>query len=582
MTVEAWLTLAVIVVLFALLIWDRLPTWAVFAGALTAILTLGLAPEGEALEGFSNTGVLSVVVLFVVAEGMYRTGAISLVIDRVVGLPSTEREANARLLPVTAIGSAFLNNTPIVAMLVPVIWDLGRSAKLAVSKIYMFVSHASILGGATTLIGTSTNLIIAGLVLSAYGSQLTILFPTAVGLPAAIVGLTFVLFVGERLLGTRDSDDTESARPTVGYRAEFVVADGSTLPDRTLLRAALAEPAGARLLSVTRGDATTADPPADWVLAAGDVLTYDASVTAVGTLWANAGLIAANPPTVTGREYAQRLGEGVVAIDSPQIGRPVRDVDLRGAKVVAISRANSAVPTGVADTVVAAGDVVVVEAGEEEVGRDLSLFALVRTIHGYRVQRTDRALAASIIVASMVLLNAFGIMSLLNAALLAAAALIATGCLSFRAALRAIDWETYIILACAVGLEPAMTSSGLADVIAEALSTLAGDSVPLGLAVVFLGAIVMTNLVTNTAAAVLLFPIMTGIVASLGAPWQPFVVVLMLGCSYAFINPAGYQTHLMVMKPGGYTFSDFAKVGVLLTTVLAIVVVPLAYVLYRG
>ena len=231
---------------------------------------------------------------------------------------------------------------------------------------------------------------------------------------------------------------------------------------------------------------------------------------------------------------------------------------------------------------VAAGDIIVVEAGEEEVGRDLSLFALVRTIHGYRVQRTDRALAASIIVAAMVLLNAFGIMSLLNAALLAAAALIATGCLSFRAALRAIDWETYIILACAVGLEPAMTSSGLADVIAEALSTLAGDSVPLGLAVVFLGAIVMTNLVTNTAAAVLLFPIMTGIVASLGAPWQPFVVVLMLGCSYAFINPAGYQTHLMVMKPGGYTFSDFAKVGVLLTTVLAIVVVPLAYVLYRG
>ena len=186
MSIEAWATLAIIAVLFALLIWDRLPTWAVFAAALTAILTLNLAPEGDALAGFSNTGVLSVVVLFVVAEGMYRTGAISLVIDRVVGLPSTERAANTRLPPLTAVGSAFLNNTPIVAMLVPVISDLGRSAKLAVSKIYMFVSHASILGGATTLIGTSTNLIIAGLVLTTYGAQLTMLFPTAVGLPAAI------------------------------------------------------------------------------------------------------------------------------------------------------------------------------------------------------------------------------------------------------------------------------------------------------------------------------------------------------------------------------------------------------------
>ena len=307
----------------------------------------------------------------------------------------------------------------------------------------MFVSHASILGGATTLIGTSTNLIIAGLVLTTYGAQLTMLFPTAVGLPAAIVGLAFVLFVGERLLGGRKGETADAGRPTVGYRAELAVTGDSTLPGRSLRRAALAEPAGARLLSIARGDTTTVDPPADWVLSAGDVRTYEASVTAVGSLWANAGLVAANPPTVTGREYAQRLGEGVVAVDAPQIGRRVRDVDLRGFKVVAVSRANGAVPTAIAETVIAAGDIVVVEADEERIGRDSSLFALIRTVHGYRVQRTDRALAASIIVAAMILLNAFGIMSLLNGALLAAAALIATGCLAFRSALRAIDWETH-------------------------------------------------------------------------------------------------------------------------------------------
>ena len=188
MTTDAWLTLGLIVVLLVLLIWGRFPTWAVFAGTLTAILTLGLAPESEALSGFSNSGVLSVVVLYVVAEGMYRTGAISLIIDRVVGLPGSERAANLRILPVTAVGSAFINNTPIVAMLVPVVADLGRSAKLAVSRIYMGVSNASVLGGSTTLIGTSTNLIVAGLVFATYGVELTVFFPTAVGLPAAIVG----------------------------------------------------------------------------------------------------------------------------------------------------------------------------------------------------------------------------------------------------------------------------------------------------------------------------------------------------------------------------------------------------------
>ena len=169
MTVDAWLTLGLIAVLLVLLVWGRFPTWAVFAGTLAAILTLGLAPEADALSGFSNAGVLSVVVLYVVAEGMYRTGAISLIIDRVVGMPGTERAANLRILPVTAVGSAFINNTPIVAMLVPVVADLGRSAKLAVSRIYMGVSNASVLGGSTTLIGTSTNLIVAGLVLATYG-----------------------------------------------------------------------------------------------------------------------------------------------------------------------------------------------------------------------------------------------------------------------------------------------------------------------------------------------------------------------------------------------------------------------------
>jgi di/tricarboxylate transporter len=579
-TVDAWLTLGLIAALFSLLIWGRLPTWSVFAATLAAILTLGLAPEGEALGGFANAGVLSVVVLFVVAEGMYRTGAISLIIDRVVGMPATEGAANVRIFPITAAGSAIINNTPIVAMLVPVVGDLGRSAKLAVSRIYMGVSHASILGGSTTLIGTSTNLIVAGLVLATYGQELSVLFPTAVGLPAAVVGIVLLLFLADRLLSARTESDAEAEAASVRYRAEFVVAAGSPLVGRTLARVGLAEPTGARLLGVRREDASVADPPPTWELAAGDLLAYDGTIAAVGQLWTVMGLVAANPPHIAGDEYATRLIEGVVGADSLHVGRPAGGLARSGRKLVAMSRGTGAIAKPLAAETVAAGDLVVLQVDPEDVEDPPEGLVLARRIRGYRVRRTDRAVAATVIVAAMVAVSALGILSLLNAALLASAALIATGCLSFRAAFRAIDWETYVILACAVGLEPAVTNSGLADVIARILATVAGDSAVAGLAVVFVGAIVLTNLVTNAAAAALMFPIATGIAASLGAPWEPFVLVLMLACSYAFINPAGFQTHLMVMKPGGYTFADFAKVGVVLTLVLGVVVVGLAAILY--
>ena len=580
MSLDAWLTLAVIVVLFGLLVWDRWPTWAVFAGTVAVIITLDLASEPEALAGFANSGVLSVVVLFVVAAGMYRTGAISLIISKVVGMPSSEREANLKIQPLTATGSAFLNNTPIVAMLVPVIEDLGRSARLSVSKLYMAVSDSSILGGAATLIGTSTNLIIAGLVLSQFGEDLGIFFPTRIGLPAAIIGVSFVVFIAPRLLKDSKVDAERDAAVVTRYRAEFFIPDGSSLVGKSLAESGLAVPPGAELVHVSRGSEDV-DPVPDLQLEPGDVLTFDGSISAVTNLWTTMGLVAATPRRETGKEYAHRLAEGVVSVTSDLIGSRVGDADLGEEKVVAISSSGVPITGTIADYVIVMGDNIVLEVEEDffDEPHDED-FALVKRHRGYRVQRVGRAVIASLIVLAMVLLSAFGVMSLLNAALLASIALLATGCLSFRAAWRSIDWTTYVILGSAIALEPAVTNSGLADTIADGLGAIAGDSVIVSLAVVFIGCIVLTNLVTNSAAAALMFPITVGIVVALGVAWQPFVAILMLGCSYAFINPAGYQTHLMVMEPGGYKFADFVKVGVPLTILLGVVVVPLAWLLY--
>lgn len=335
-------------------------------------------------------------------------------------------------------------------------------------------------------------------------------------------------------------------------------------------------------MSVQRDGVVTPHPPADFVLEYGDVLGYSATIGTVCNLWTKMGHIAATPPgALTGTEYAHRLAEAVVAPSSRYIGRKYGDIETGAKKIVAVSRRREDLSQAISEDIVQPGDLLVMEVEAEWLDEshedDLLLIAERR---GYRVQRVSKAAAAAAIVGAMVLLSAFGVMSLLNAALLAAVALIGTGCLSFREAWRSIDWQTYVVLAAAVGLEPAVTESGLAVVISDALGSMAGESIVVSLIVVYIGSIVLTNLVTNAAAAALMFPITAAIVASLGTGWEPFVIVLMLGCSYAFINPAGYQTSLMVMKPGGYTFTDFVRVGVPLTVLVGAVAVSLALLVY--
>ena len=584
MSTDAWLTLGILIGLFGLLIWGRLPTWTVFVGALTLILTLGLADEGEALQGFSNAGVLTVVVLYAVAAGMYSTGAISIVADKLIGQPRTPREANSRILPATAVGSAFLNNTPLVAMMIPVVQDLGRTMQIGASKLLMQLSAASIMGGAATLIGTSTNLIIAGLVLQTLGQDLSVFFPTRIGLPAAAVGIVFLIYYAGRFLPDR-SDEAQVEERRL-YRAEFYVPEDSPLVGNTLAEAGLASPAGAELISLMRDEQDLTGDSDNVQLQANDVLSYAGTIEAASWLWSAIGLYPTLPHEVTGREHAHHLVEVVLATDAPHEGRSISKLPFRAfdeeMKVVAMSRGGTTPDQPIGALNAAAGDNFVLEVSDDFFAAEglETEFALMKRLRGYRVQRTGRAIVAGLIILTMISFSAFGVMSLLNAALLAVAALFATGSLTFRRAFRSIEWETYVVLAAAVGLAPAVTNSGLADEIADILSAMSGDQPLIALIVVFVGTVVLTNVVTNAAAAALMFPIALGIAADLDVNWEPFVAVLMLGASYAFINPAGYQTNLMVQKPGGYTFVDFVKVGLPLTLIGGAVAIPLAPLLY--
>jgi di/tricarboxylate transporter len=584
--------LGILAVMFGLLIWGKLPAWLVFMGTLTAAMTLKLASAESLLTGFSNTGVLTVAALFPVAAGMYATGAISLLSQRMIGLPTSVMAAQLRILPPVALGSAFLNNTPLVAMMIPVLRDLARNTGLAASKLFMGLSFASILGGTMTLIGTSVNLIIAGLVTDAMASgrltgmkPLTIFEPIWVGLPATVAGLLFMVFIGTRLLPGDKREGSMDADQRL-FRVELRVQSQANLDGKTLEAVGFARPVGYRLLSVTR-DGVAVDIAPTLKLSGGDVLAFAVPVGILPGLWATIGLVPLYESRSSTPRYKHQLVEIVVSPNAAVVGRLISEIPLPGspydALLVGCSHHGQAPDISLGGYRIQAGDSGILEVDDSFFyeNRSETDFLLTKAIGGFSVQRVDRAWIATVITVAMVASAAFGITSMLNAALLAIMAMLLTGCLPIERAWRSLEWKTLVVLGSAVGLQSAVTGSGLSQKIAELCATIGGGNPRVSLAVVLVGTLIMTNIITNAAAAAFMFPVALSMSQRLHVSFLPFVMILMVGASCAFINPAGFQTNLMVQEPGGYTFGDFAKVGLPLTLVVGVVVIIVAPLAYR-
>ncbi len=592
MSFEAYATLAILIGLFAFLIKTKLPPAAIFMGALTLVITFRLAPIKECLAGFSNSGMLTIGALFMVAAGMYTTGAIGMVSEKIIGLPKTLLGCQLKMLPPVALGSAFLNNTPIVAMMIPIIRDLSRTAKLPAKRMYIPLSFASILGGACTLIGTATNLMLAGMITdqmahnnpSAPAMRAIQMFDTAwVAVPVAIIGLIFMVLCGKWLLPDEKSKEEHLFHEKRHYEVEFAVEKKGHLVGKTFQEAGFIGSNGCELmaLSLDRGGHAIPIIP-DYVIKGEELLTFSCDIDHLPDLWAVIGLMPYNTiGKMESERYTHTLVEAVVSPQGTMVGRRVSELLIPDSPyrlwVVAISRNGQTLDEHISEAVIEAEDDIIMEVDDAffHEHRNETEFLMTRRLRGAHIRRTDRAAAAAVITIAMIAIVTLGWISMLNAALLATGAMLITGCMTLKEAGRSISYSTLIVMAAAIGLEGAVDHTGLAEHIAIFLDSMGGDSPLVGLAVVFVGAVFISNFIAHAAAVALMFPIALSMATGLGVSFMPFAIIIMLGASYSFISPTGYQTNLMVYGPGGYKFTDFFKIGIPLTILVGIVSVLL-------
>jgi di/tricarboxylate transporter len=592
---EAFVVLAVLALVFALLLANRVSPDIAMLGGLTLLMTLPL-PDGaggwrlgvlgveEALRGLSNPGMVTVGALFVVVAGVRETGVIDLVARSVLGKPKHLRGAMLRILGPVVTLSAFLNNTPVVAMLIPAVRDWSRKIGFAPSKLMIPLSYAAIFGGTCTLIGTSTNLVVSGLVATETDLAPIGVFEIAwIGVPCAVVGIGFLLLFGPRLLPDRGSATASALSDSREYTAEMQVPGDSPLVGRSIEDAGLRNLPGAYLVEIERqGELITAPGP-DQRLHGGDQLVFTGVVESIKELQTVRGLQPATNQIFKLEEPRRHrcLVEAVVSNTSPLVGRTIKSTRFRtqyNAVVIAVARGGARVRGKVGEITIVPGDTLLLEAHPQfaEMHRDSRDFFLVSELADSSPRRHQRAWAAAAILAAMVAAASLGILSMLHAALLAAGGMLIARCCSVRAARAAVDWPVLILIGAALGVGTAMESSGLAGSMVQGFLSVAGDHPWMALLAIYLGATICTELISNTAAVALIFPLTAQIAESLGVSLLPFVFALMMAGSASFSTPIGYQTNLMVMGPGGYRFVDYLRIGVPLNLLMALVTVALA------
>ena len=587
MSFDLAITLAIIAASALAMVRDVLTPTGAILGAVVALLLAGVVSPQEALSGFSNPAPVTVAALYIVARAAERTGALQPLVRRTLGDRPGNRAGLMRLLAPVAGASALLNNTPIVAMLAPEVSEWAHRQGRPASWYLMPLSFAAVLGGTITLIGTSTNIVVSGLLEEAGMEPLGMFELTALGLPLTLCGLLVLVLAAPMLL-----PDRRGARQELEERArEFVfrmeIDRGGALDGKTVESGGLRHLSGMFLAEIERAGEVVAPARPDTLLKGGDHLIFVGRADDVWDLQRIRGL------TSTEREHALAFDrpnhtyfEAVVSATSMLAGRTLKEVGFRSryqAVVLAIHRSGERIHAQLGGVRIRHGDTLLLLADEgfSERWRDRSDFLLVSHLGGTPATDSTRSTYVVGVILAMILAASTGLLPMLNAALFAAMLMVAGKALTPTEARQAVDLDVILLIAAAFGLGAAMRSSGIADILAMGIVATSRSVGPVGMLLgVAVVSMILTELITNTAAAVLVFPIAISTAAAAGLDPRPFAVTVAIAASASFLSPVGYQTNTMVYGPGGYRFLDYLRLGIPMSLLVLLAVGLLVPAIY--
>ena len=569
---HAWITIVTVLAMFTILLFTKLRSDLVFLGAIGILFVTGVLDAKEAFSGFSSTSVVVIGVLFVVVAGLMHTGVLQWIVKHLLGQPKSYAGAVTRLmLPVAAL-SSFLSNTTVVALFVNVVKMWSKKLGISPSKLLIPLSYASGMGGVCTLIGTPPNLIISGLYADKTGLTMNVLATALPGLFCLFIGVLSIIAM-RRLLPDRKTPD-EAFQDASDYTVELLVPSDNPYIGKTVAQAGLLDVPGGRLIELIHFDEFMSPISEDEPIFGSDRLIFAGQIDKILEIKDTHGFVIADHPVfkIDEVDHNRQLRTAYVALGSHLINKSMRMTTFEkdnNMVLVAVARQGERLEESPHEVKLRAGDMLLLECPPKLNIETESLSSQLYFFDSDQVPNiSHKTLVSSIIMIAMVVLSALKVLPLLQCAFLAAAAMLLLRCCSPKQAMESINWDILMVFAGSVVLGLAIQKTGIAERLAYSILDVCGTNpIIVMTAICFVGTFI-TEFISNTAAGAMFFPIMYEAAIHLGYEPYPFLIALMISVSSSFATPIGSPTHMLVYGPGGYRFSDFLRIGLLMNIII--------------
>lgn len=591
-----FLTITVLIIALIAFIAEWLPVDLTALSITVVLMLLGLVTPNEGISGFGNSATITVMAMFILSAGITKTGILNVVRDWLIkwGGKNPSRQIFTLGMIVGPI-SAFINNTAVVAIFLPIVEQWSKQTKVSVSKLLIPMSYLTILGGMITLIGTSTNILASGVAVQLGYPEFTIFQFTALGLPVFFIGLVYISLASPKLLPARKPAGGESLSEDYElkeYVSEMIIPPNSSLIGQTLRSSEIQRKFDLDVLEIIRNDEHFPPPLADKVLALGDILLVRGSRNNLLNIKDERGVeiladfkFSSTEMEKENSQEAEKIAEVLILSNSRLIGTTLKDLRFRqryNCTVLAIRRGEELIRERLGKVTLKFGDLLLIQAPKESfIGLQTTRELLVLEEKDREGLRQEKVWISLGIIVGVILISAFDIIPILVSSLAGVILMVITGCLKPGEIYGAVRWDIIFLLAGLIPLGIAMDNSGTNQWLADNLLGVGGNLSPYWILVLFYFATSMlTEVLSNNAAVVLMIPIAVKVGESMGLDALSFMYVVTFAASNSYLAPIGYQTNTMIYAPGGYKFLDYTRIGLPLTIALTLITPLLVMKIY--